>query len=305
MLTGIIYNPKVAIIILNWNRKDDTIECLESIKQITYPNYWVLLVDNGSTDGSVEYFKTRYHNIEIIENKNNVGYAEGNNIGIRTAINNGADYVLLLNNDTVVDPDFLDELVKVVQSDPRIGFAGPKVYYYDYNRKKDIINFAGGKLDIWKGRTYHIGLNEVDNGQFNEIKEVDYVEGSCILLRKEVIKKIGLFDPVYFAYWEDNDLCMRGYRAGYISIFVPGAKIWHKISASNINRNKIYFLTRNQFWFVKRYATWNQYILFLLYFFFFELWFTGGIIVLYHKDLRSLKSFLKAMIHGLIPSMVL
>jgi GT2 family glycosyltransferase len=252
----------------------------------------------------VEYFRKGYPDIEIVENKNNMGYAEGNNVGIRRAIKKGADYVLLLNNDTVVDPEFLDELVNVAESDPRIGFAGPKVYYYNYNQKKDIINFAGGKLEMWKGRTSHIGLNEVDNGQYDEIKEVDYVEGSCLLIRKDVIKDIGLFDPIYFAYWEENDLCMRGNRAGYISIFVPKAKIWHKIAASNINNKKIYYLTRNQFWFFKRYATWNQYLLFLLYFFIFQMWLTGGSIALYHRDIRSLKSFLKAVLHGLMPSMV-
>lgn len=295
---------KVAIIILNWNGKKDTIECLESLKHITYPNYEILLVDNGSTDGSVEYFRERYPDIEIIENEKNMGYAEGNNVGIRRVMKNGADYMLLLNNDTVVDPEFLGELVNVAENNLRIGFAGPKVYYYNYDQKKDIINFAGGKLDMWKGRTYHIGLNEVDSGQYDEIKEVDYVEGSCLLLRKEVIKEIGLLDPVYFAYWEENDLCMRGNKAGYISIFVPKAKIWHKIAASNINKNKIYYLTRNQFWFIKRYATWNQYLLFLLYFFFFQLWFTGGIIAVYHRDLKSLRYFLKAVSHGLMPSMV-
>ncbi|MDW7726665.1 MAG: glycosyltransferase family 2 protein [Candidatus Methanoperedens sp.] len=292
---------KVTIIILNWNGKKDTVECLESLKHITYPNYEILLVDNGSTDGSVEYFRERYPDIEIIENEKNMGYAEGNNVGIRKAMKNGADYVLLLNNDTVVDPEFLDELVKVAESDPGIGFAGPKVYYYDYNQKKDVINFAGGKLDMWKGKTYHIGLNEVDSGQYDEIKEVDYVEGSCLLLRKDVINEIGLLDPVYFAYWEENDLCMRGNKAGYISIFVPKAKIWHKISASNTNKNKIYYLTRNKFWFIKRYATWNQHLLFLLYFFIFQLWFTGGIIAVYHRDLKSLRSFLKAVSHGLMP----
>ena len=297
-------NTKVAIILLNWNGKNDTIECLESIKQITYPNFEILLVDNGSTDGSVKYFSEQYPDIEIIDNKNNMGYAEGNNVGIRKAMKNGADYVLLLNNDTVVDPVFLDEMVNVAQSNPNIGFAGPKVYYYNYNQKKDVINFAGGKLDMWKGKTYHIGLNKVDNGQYDEIKEVDYVEGSCLLLRKEVINKIGLFDPSYFAYWEENDLCMRGHKAGYISIFVPKAKIWHKIAASNTNNKKIYYLTRNQFWFIKRYAAWYKYLIFLLCFFIFQLWFTGGIIALYHRDFKTLKSFLKAILHGLMPSLV-
>ena len=122
---------KVTIILLNWNGKEDTIECLESLKHITYPNYEILLVDNGSTDGSVECFRERYPGMEIIENGENLGFAEGNNVGIRRAMDEGADYVLLLNNDTVVDPEFLGELVKVGESDPKIGIVGPKICYYN------------------------------------------------------------------------------------------------------------------------------------------------------------------------------
>lgn len=292
-------NPKVTIIILNWNGKEDTIECLGSLKHITYPNNEILLVDNGSTDGSVECFRNRHPEIEIIENEENLGFAEGNNVGIRRAMDEGADYVLLLNNDTVVDPEFLGELVNVVAKNPKIGFAGPKIYYYDYNGKKDVINFAGGRLNMWKGTARHIGKKEIDSGQYDKIKKVDYAQGSCLLGRIEMISKIGLLDPEYFTYWEEDDWCMRGRKAGYDTVFVPKAKIWHKISTSDVGKIKMYFLGRNQFFFMKKNASVWQYLSFLLYFFTFNFWFTSGIFLLHHKDFKGFASFCKGVIAGL------
>lgn len=295
----ILNYPKVAIIILNWNRKEDTIECLESLKNITYSNYEILLIDNGSTDGSVECLKKRYPEIELVENETNLGYAEGNNVGIRRAMGKGADYVLLLNNDTVVDQDFLGELVTVAESDLMIGFVGPKVYYYNYEGRKDIINFAGGNLNMWKGKAWHIGINEIDRGQYDRIKDVDYIEGSCLLANKEMLIKIGLLDQVYFAYWEDNDLCKRGYAVGYRSVFVPMAKIWHKTSASNIGTVKLYYLTRNRIWFIRKNATYLQHIYFLIYFFGYQFWYISGVLLLYFRDLKRLNSFFNAVIDGM------
>lgn len=290
--------PKVVIILLNWNGKEDTIECLESLKHITYRNYELLLVDNGSTDGSVERFNELYPNIDIVINEKNLGYAEGNNVGIRTAMDKGADYILLLNNDTVVDPEFLGELVTAAESDIKIGFVGPKVYYYNYEGRKDIINFAGGKLDMLKGITTHIGINEMDGGQYDQIKEVDYIEGSCILAKKEMLNIIGLLDPVYFAYWEDNDWCKRGYAAGYRSFFAPMAKIWHKTSASNIGTMNLYYMTRNRLWFMKKNASNLQYLVFSIYFFGFQFWYYCLVLILYYRNLKKLTSFFNGVIDG-------
>jgi len=290
--------PKVSIIILNWNGKEDTTECLESLKRISYSNYEIILVDNGSSDGSVEFLKERYPQIEIIENGRNLGFAEGNNVGIKKAIEKGTEYVLLLNNDTIVDPKFLGELVKVAESNPKIGIAGPKTYYYDYNGRKDIINFAGGKFDIWKGESYHIGINEIDTGQYDEIRVVDYVEGSCLLAKKEMIEKVGLLNPVYFVYWEENDLCLRASRAGYKSVYAPGAKIWHKVTSSTPNQFAIYLRSRNIFILIKMHSTKLQFLSFFLYFFLFQFWFKSAIFLIYHRDLKSFKSFFKGTFDG-------
>lgn len=338
-------DPRVSIIILNWNGWKDTLECLESLYQIDYPNYDVILVDNGSEDDSIrkikdyaegkikvesKFFEYSSENkpIKIIEytregaeagggkeqeithlspnerlilikNERNYGFAEGSNIGMRYALKAlKPDYILLLNNDTVVDRQFLEELVKVAEGDPDIGFAGPKVYYYDFNGRKDVINFAGGRLNMWTGQSYHIGVNEVDEGQYDEIKEVDYVEGSAFLVREELLDRVGLLDRDYFAFWEENDLCMRGLKGGYKSVYVPNSRIWHKVSSSSSNI-KVYYLTVNRFRFMKKYATKLQLLSFLLYFFGFQFWLTAGVFAIYRKDIKSLISFFRGVAGGM------
>ena len=249
--------PKVTIIILNWNGKEDTIECLESLKHITYPNYEMLLVDNGSTDGSVECFREKYPGIEIIETGENLGFAGGNNVGIRRAMDEEADYVLLLNNDTVVDPEFLGELVKVAESNISIGIVGPKIYYYDYGGRKDVIWFAGGKMLRRIGQPFHDGLHKIDKGQYGKLKNVDFITGCALLVKKEVIDKIGLLDVDYFAYFEDLDYNIKVSKAGYSIVYSPKAKIWHKGSSTSgfMSPTYIYFHTRNRIIFVKKNAT--------------------------------------------------
>ncbi len=158
--------PKVIAIVLNWNGKEDTVNCLGSLSSIVYPNYEIIVVDNYSTDGSIECLEEMYPSIEIIRNSKNLGFAEGNNVGMRRALAGGADYVLLLNNDTIVDRYFLDRLVAAAEGDQTIGFAGPKVYYLDHEDGGHVISFAGGALNMWIGRSRHRGLDELDSGQY-------------------------------------------------------------------------------------------------------------------------------------------
>ena len=291
-------HPKVTIIILNWNGKEDTIECLESLKHITYPNYEILLVDNGSTDGSVECFRERYPGMEIIETGENLGFAEGNNVGFRRAMDEGADYVLLLNNDTVVDPEFLGELVKVAEGDERIGIVGAINYYYD---KPEKIWFCGGKINFWNAKVHGIGVNEMEKGQYDRIREVDYVAGSCFLIEKEVIKIVGILDHEYFAFWEETDLCVRAHKAGYKVVYVPKAKIWHKVSstAKKISGLSEYYITRNRFLFMKKNATRIQFISFMLWFSIINFWFMSGLL-LYKKNMKTLICFHRGIKDGLL-----
>lgn len=250
--------PRVSIIILNWNGLKDTIECLNSIKKITYPNYETIVVDNGSSGDDVQVLRKKFgKSIRIIENKKNYGFAEGNNIAIRKVMNEKkSNYVLLLNNDTVVDKRFLDGLVKVAESDEKIGIVGPKIYYYDYNGRKDVIWFAGGKINWWLGRPYNI---KEDNREYT-----DFITGCCMLIPIEKLKKVGLFDKTYFAYFEDADLCERFKRGGFKFKISEKSKIWHKTHKSTGKEGIFHlYMARNRLIFNKRYNSGIKYLFFM------------------------------------------
>ena len=245
-------HPKVFIIILNWNGLKDTLECLESVFKLDYPNFEVIVVDNGSTDNSVEVIRKAYPQVILIENKKNLGYAEGNNVGIRYALKHGADYVWLLNNDTVVDADALKNLVKVAEKNENVGILGSKIYYYD---KPNIICFAGATIDWEKGTSPHIGDGEIDKGQYDAIKEVDRVTGCSMLVKKEVCETIGLLDENFFLYVEEVDWCVRAKKAGFKCMIVPDSKVYHKISISVkkiSNFYKTYYMNRNFLYLIKK-----------------------------------------------------
>jgi GT2 family glycosyltransferase len=252
--------PVVYIIILSWNGKEDTLSCLRSIMGLRYPNFTVVMVDNASSDGTVESVKENFTTVKIIANSENLRFAGGNNVGIEYALQNKADYILLLNNDTIVDPDFLDRLIEVAASDKRIGIAGPKIYYYQ-DRKR--IWFAGGKVEYWKGWVSHIGIRELDHGQYDAVRRVDYITGCCMLVRREVIERVGKLDEKFFIYGEDADLCLRASRAGYELVYAPSSMIWHKVSASsggNLSWFKNWNKLKSQLRLMARYAKWYNWM---------------------------------------------
>jgi GT2 family glycosyltransferase len=305
-------NPKVSIIILNWNGLEDTIECLESLKEVRYPNYEVIVVDNGSkgNDAAVLEQRLRDH-VHLIRNDKNYGYTGGNNIGIRYALDNSSpDYLLILNNDTVVAPDFLDHMIEVTENDASIGIAGPKVYYHGFPNR---IQGAGARVDMRTGQAYHIGIKEIDCGQYDSQRKVDYVFGCCMLIKREVVERIGLFDESYFCYWDETDYCFRAREAGYRVIYIPQAKIWHKaplklrmwdktpISAKGSGLY-YYYMARNNFKFMRKHATKGQYRSFLLYFFGYYFWFMTAVCLLYHRDVRRLTGFYRGVRDGLLGS---
>jgi len=219
----------IYIIVLNWNGKDDTIECVRSLQKINYDNYKIIVVDNGSEDNSVSEIERLFPAVKIIKNKKNLGFAGGNNVGIRYAVENKADYVLLINNDTTVGENFLSELVEIGESDKRIGALGSKICFHSEPNR---IWFAGGKVNWLKNKGTHIGLDEIDTGQYNKISEVDYLTGCCLLIRRGVIEKIGVLAEDYFLYYEDTDFSARIKNAGYRIMYIPKSKIYHKISRS-------------------------------------------------------------------------
>lgn len=256
--------PKVSIIILNWNGWQDTLECLDSLRKIKYPNYKVLVIDNGSGDESVEKIKNWLENnksvigYKLLVNSYNAGFAGGNNQGIKQALKNGADYVLLFNNDTIVDPFFLDKLVEAAEQDKNIGIAGSKIYFYSDPKR---IWFGGGKINWLKTRGSHLRLNEneKDSGESGgeEAEKsfpTDYITGCAMLIKKEVIEKIGVLSEDYFLYYEDTDYCLRAKKAGWQSVLAPESRIWHKISqsAKEFSPSYVYYHTRNGLMMAKR-----------------------------------------------------
>jgi len=224
--------PRVCVIVLNWNGLSDTVECLESLRKLGYPNYSVIVVDNASKGDDVEVLRQRYGDYAyLIKNDRNYGFAEGNNIGIRYALGNlKPDYYMLLNNDTVMAPDVLDELVAVGEKDDRIGVIGPKIYYYDMNGRKDIIWSAGGVIRWWHPWIYDgIGCGEQDHPLYDECRPVAWVSGAAMMLKRQVLDDMSLLNADYFSGNEDVEYCLKARRHGFEVVYVPTAHVWHKV----------------------------------------------------------------------------
>ncbi len=223
---------KIYIILLNWNGKKDTLECLASLKRVHFSYFQPIVVDNGSTDDSVSAIRKAFPNVPIIEAKENLGFAAGNNLGIEWVLTKKAEWILLLNNDTVVDPDLLQGFMEAVKKQPKAKILGAKIYCYDEKKK---IDHLGG---FWKKGIADFrsdAQNQMDDGiSFEEMKEVDYVCGAALLMHRTVPETIGLLEPNFFLFWEESDFCMRAKRVGFEIWTAPKAKVWHKVSASFI-----------------------------------------------------------------------
>ena len=222
-------DPLVAIVVLNWNGREDSFECLSSLRAVTYRPVKTLLVDNGSTDGSAAFLREKFPEAEIIETGRNLGFAEGCNVGIRRALELGAELVLLLNNDTAAEPGFLAKLVAAASADRSIGVIGPRLNRYE---PRDRVWFAGGKVCLWLGASWHVGNRAADRGQFTGVADEHYQTGAAMMLTREAIEKVGMFDPAYVSYFEDTDLCARARRAGFRVACCRDAVVYHKISRS-------------------------------------------------------------------------
>jgi len=298
--------PKVAIILLNYNGLEDTIECLQSIKKNTSPNYELYLVDNCSNGGDVKVLKEQYASFydSLMEIKpKNLGFTGGNNFALnRLRDRKDINYFLLLSNDIVADPNFLVELVKIAESNPKIGIVGPKIYDYSFTGKTNVIQSAGSKINLWFGKSDAIGGGQIDRGQFNEASQVDYVAGCCLLIKKELVEKIGLLNEKYFAYHEDTEWCMRAVKAGYLIFCAPESKIWHRGGATfgEFSKTSAYYGTRNTFLFEKKYANPLQFFCFFIYYFFKNFPRITGSILLKRRDPVLLRSYFKGIKDGLI-----
>lgn len=221
--------PRVDVITLTWNQRQDILDCLASLDRLTYPNYRIIVVDNGSTDGTAEAVRALYPDVELIVNPRNLGFQGGFNAGLRCALETGADFAFVMNNDTLVQPDILDELIKYAQP-ADVGMLSPKIYYF---AEPDRIWTVGGDRHPITFEMVNKGENQMDRGQWDQVIERDYLIGCAMLLKRSLLEEIGLFDVGYHPiYYEDADLCMRARQAGYRLLMVPTAKMWHKVSRS-------------------------------------------------------------------------
>ena len=387
-------HPRVSIIILNWNGWRDTVEALESLYQVKYPNYHVVVVDNHSEDDSIEKIKkycdgslkvessffeydpgnkpvkvleieeeelkdfdkgeigfssslesennlgqvkksftpienhikpVRNHlppienhpvknhlppieNLKsiknplvLIKNHENHGFAGGNNVGMRYALKNlNPDFILLLNNDTVVDPLFLDELLNQVGD---AGIAGSKIYFY---HDMDLIQSLGFKIKWSRGEMDSVGYmsreeSKSRDGSKNYENDLDAVSGCSMLIRGDVLDEIGLFNEKCFLYYEDTDICLRAKRAGFKIVCADRSKLWHKDSSSSkkISGTREYYSSRNLFLFMRKYAGKKQFYTFLIYFFSYKFWFTAALILLYHREASAFNPYVKGILKGL------
>ncbi len=241
--------PVIAIIVLNYNGKEDTLECLKSLSRLDYPYYKVYVVDNGSKDDSISAIRLQFPDITLIENKNNLGFAEGNNIGIRYALTEGAQAFLILNNDTVVKSDLLNAFVKAHAENPQAGILGATLYRFDH---PDTLDHLGG---TWNPSTCNFDLIGLQTKilPFKTVTPMDYICGAGMYIPAETFRIIGLFEKDFFLLWEDADLCFRAQRAGFLVVTCPEAIIWHKGSASFSGKpHSTYFFWRSRLLWIKR-----------------------------------------------------
>jgi GT2 family glycosyltransferase len=236
--------PLVIAVILNTNRRDDTLALLASLRASTYPNCQPLVLDNASTDGSVEAIRASFPDVRILALERNLGYAGNNNVGIAAALAQGAEWVLVLNEDTELAPDCLDRLVQAGQSDPRAGMVGPMVYHHN---EPAVIQSAGGRMSRdWQA--FHLAQNEPDQGRIAEPREVDWLSGCAVLVRRQVIEQLGMLDERFFYYWEEVEWCVRTRKAGWRILHVPQARLWHKGVQRDYrpSASVTYYATRNR-----------------------------------------------------------
>jgi GT2 family glycosyltransferase len=274
-------SPLVGIVVLNYNGTAETLECLRSLSQTTYRPVRLYLVDNGSKVPMEEEARTAYPDVIYIQNQTNVGFTGGNNVGCRRALADGCRYILMLNNDTIVERDFLEPLVRAIESDPTLGAVTPKIYFYDSERE---IWGIGARIGRWTGRSPHWGVYTRDQGQWDHIQDVDRITGCAMFVRREILESVGLLDERFFIYEEELEWCHRVRSRGHQLRVIHESRIWHKghRDSGRIGRPFITYLqTRNHLLVLRLHG--GQYVL-------------DGIVALLYAMAVALHGFWKALI---------
>lgn len=251
-------HPLIYVIILNWNRYQDTLTCLQSLSKIDTPNVQLMVVDNGSRDDSVITIRQRFSQIKLIEAESNLGFAKGMNLGIRAALAGGADYVFLLNNDTIVDPAMLNYLL--AHARPEVGLLAPAIFYMA--APKTIWSTGGGLSAVWLEMTGDHGRNQILP---QAPQKRGFLSACGLLIPRMILEQVGLFDERFFMYYEDLDYCLRVQKAGYDLVLVPQAHLWHQVSqssgGSNSPNERYYMALSSGLYFRKHMQLWQAFLI--------------------------------------------
>lgn len=261
---------KIGIVLLHYIDKKLTGQCLVSVKKLKKKDFEleVVIVNNNPQEDLTD-LKKKFQDFLFLEAEKNLGFTGGNNLGIKKALGDGANFVFLVNNDALLDKDLLVQLFKLASLDNQIGILGPKIYFapgYEFHKERykptergKVIWYAGGKIDWENVLSSHQGVDEVDKGQYDKQAETDFVSGCAMLVRKEVFEKVGLLDERYFLYLEDLEFCQRAKRAGFKIVYAPKTKLWHLNAASSEVGGSLhdYYSTRNRMLFGMKYASWR------------------------------------------------
>lgn len=290
-------SPKVSIVMVNWNGLLDTVECIDSLSKCSYKNYDITVIDNGSCGDDAKVLQSKYrvsNSIRIIGNEKNLGFAGGVNIGIRLVID--SEYILLLDNDTIVDPEFLSELVKLMDNDKSVGISNALVYHYKTNK---IQHVCGKTTNLWTEMILPVfRCIRYRKYDYSRIVDVAHATFWCSLFRSDVFKKVGLFDEKILRY-EDVDFYIRANKIGIRSVYVPTSKVWHKSRGAGGNGGLQYFSTRSKFWIMKRYSPKWQYYLFLLYMFTVHFLMVFGYYLIIKRKMNAFTNFCRGVRDGI------
>jgi GT2 family glycosyltransferase len=297
-------DARVAVILLNWNGVHLTVPCINSLITGTVKPTTIIVVDNASTDRSIETLRASFADIDIVVNEKNLGFTGGNNVGFKRTLTGNYDFIWVLNNDTVVKDDCLKNLLQAMYDDSNIVAASGKILYED---PSDRIWYAGAEFSYWSLRTSHRGEMEKDIGQYNLPEDVPFISGCCIFMRSSALVTVGFFDNNFFAYSEDVDWCLRAKRLGLRLRYVPQAMIYHKVSASfkTVSTPKaggtsspfaIYLVTRNRMLLIRKHTTALQFLTASIAFFSRCFYYGLAYILLFRTT--KLQSLCKGIIHG-------
>jgi GT2 family glycosyltransferase len=282
--------PRVSIITINFNQLQHTMSLLGSLKFLTYENVEILVIDNASADDPTKEITSKYPDVKVIVSDQNLGFAGGNNLGIKHAT---GKYLLFLNNDTEVDAGFLEPMVNLFETNPKAGAASSKILYYNSD---NIIQYAGSTcVNPMTGRNKRLGYMEKDLGQHDVLRETDLAHGCAMMVPKYVIEKVGLMPELFFLYYEEIDWCETIKRAGYKIYYVPASRVFHKESMS-VGKNstlKTYYLTRNRLLYMRRNSSGVSKLLAMAFFVLVSMP-KNLITYLYQREIEHIKAFWRA-----------